>query len=77
MMAKKSGIIRRAAIAMVRMYQLVVSPILGPACRYEPSCSQYAVKAIERYGVMRGAWLATRRVVRCNPLGGFGLDPLP
>ena len=77
MTGKRSRIGRRAAVAMVRMYQVAVSPVLGPACRYEPNCSQYAVEAIERYGVIRGAWLATRRVVRCNPLGGFGLDPLP
>ena len=68
---------RRLAVGLLRAYQLMIAPILGPACRYEPSCSVYTTEAIERYGVMRGSWLATCRIIRCNPLGGHGLDPLP
>lgn len=67
----------RAATGVLRGYQLLVSPWLGPACRFEPSCSRYAMVAIERYGVRRGSWLALRRLTRCNPLGGCGYDPVP
>lgn len=71
----------RAARALVtgglRLYRLVVSPWLGPACRYEPTCSHYAEAAVERYGVARGLALAARRLARCNPLGGSGYDPVP
>lgn len=68
---------RWVAATLIRAYQLVLSPISGPACRYEPSCSTYAIVAIERYGVLRGSWLAVRRLFRCHPLGGFGMDPVP
>lgn len=68
---------RATPLALVRAYQLVVSPMLGPCCRYEPSCSEYAVAAIERHGVLRGSWLATRRLARCHPMGGCGVDPVP
>ena len=69
--------IRRLVIQLIRIYQAVLAPTLGPACRFEPSCSMYSIEAISRYGVMRGSWLSLRRLARCNPLGGFGLDPLP
>lgn len=62
---------------LLRAYQLVLSPWLGPACRYEPSCSQFAVEAIERHGVLRGSWLALRRLARCHPLAASGYDPVP
>ena len=65
------------AIVLVRAYQLVVSPMLGPSCRFDPSCSQYAMEAIERHGAVRGLWLAMRRIGRCHPLGGMGYDPVP
>jgi putative membrane protein insertion efficiency factor len=68
---------RRLAMGLVQGYRAAISPWLGPACRYEPSCSSYAVEAIDRHGVLRGAWLAMRRVGRCHPLGGFGYDPVP
>jgi putative membrane protein insertion efficiency factor len=68
---------RRAAIFGLRTYQVVLSPWVGPACRFEPSCSRYAAGAIERHGVLRGAYLAVRRIARCNPLGGCGYDPVP
>ena len=66
-----------AAVFGVRAYQVVISGWLGPACRYEPSCSQYAVEAITQYGVFRGAWLACKRLSRCHPLGESGYDPIP
>jgi putative membrane protein insertion efficiency factor len=68
---------RRGAAGLVYAYQAIVSPWLGPACRYEPSCSQYAAEAIEKYGVMRGSWLGARRLSRCHPLGSSGYDPVP
>ena len=68
---------RKTAVAVIRAYQLAVAPTIGPACRYEPTCSDYAVAAIERHGVLRGGWLALRRLARCHPLGGFGMDPVP
>lgn len=61
----------------IRAYQLVVSPWLGPACRYEPSCSHFAIEAIRRHGVVRGSWHAARRLGRCHPLGSSGYDPVP
>ena len=68
---------RAALIAVIRIYQAVVSPLLAPACRFEPSCSTFAVEAIARRGVVRGCWLALRRIGRCHPWGGFGYDPVP
>lgn len=68
---------QRLALGAVRIYQVLVSPWLGPACRFEPSCSRYAAEAIARHGVARGAWLAVKRVGRCHPFGGFGYDPVP
>jgi putative membrane protein insertion efficiency factor len=70
-------------IGLVRFYQIVLSPlkfaILGPAsrCRFEPSCSGYAVEALRRHGFWRGSWLAARRLLRCHPWGDFGPDPVP
>ena len=68
---------RRLLVAFLRAYQMLISPLLGPACRYEPSCSHYAAEAIERHGAARGAFLAARRVIRCHPLGDSGYDPVP
>jgi putative membrane protein insertion efficiency factor len=68
---------RWAVVMLVRIYQVTLSPWLGPACRFDPSCSSYAVEAIERHGVTRGGWLALRRIGRCHPMGGFGYDPVP
>jgi putative membrane protein insertion efficiency factor len=64
-------------IALIRGYQLTLSPFLGGACRFEPSCSAYAREAIECHGAGRGSWLALRRLSRCHPFGGAGLDPVP
>jgi putative membrane protein insertion efficiency factor len=64
-------------IAVVRVYQLFLSPLLPAACRYYPSCSAYAVQAIERHGPLRGVWLAARRILRCNPFRPGGYDPVP
>ena len=62
---------------MIRSYQLLIAPILPPACRYYPSCSHYAAEAVERHGAWRGLGLASRRLLRCHPWGGSGYDPVP
>ena len=65
------------AVALVRAYQVGVAPLTGGACRFTPSCSAYAIEAVEMHGAARGLWLALRRVARCHPWGGFGHDPVP
>ena len=61
----------------VRFYRLLLSPWLGQSCRFQPTCSAYALEALERHGAFRGAWLAARRIGRCRPGGGSGYDPVP
>ncbi|WP_423211177.1 membrane protein insertion efficiency factor YidD [Paracoccus yeei] len=61
----------------VRAYRLAASPWVGHACRFQPTCSVYALEALERHGGLRGAWLTTRRLCRCHPWGGQGFDPVP
>ena len=67
---------RGAAVAPIRLYQRLVSPLFAPRCRYDPTCSQYAVDAIRRYGILRGAVLAGWRLLRCNPWSHGGHDPV-
>jgi putative membrane protein insertion efficiency factor len=64
-------------VATVQAYRMLLSPLLGPCCRYEPSCSTYAIEALTRHGPWRGAWLSLRRVLRCHPLRPGGYDPVP
>lgn len=61
----------------VRAYRLLLSPWIGHACRFQPTCSAYALEALERHGALRGIWLAARRIGRCHPWGGDGYDPVP
>lgn len=68
---------KRALLAALRFYKAHVSPTLPPACRYTPTCSEYAIEAVERYGALRGTALAVRRVVACNPFARGGYDPVP
>jgi putative membrane protein insertion efficiency factor len=68
--------LRAVVIAPVRVYQRVVSPLIGPRCKYYPSCSEYAVQAIRRYGILRGTILAAWRILRCNPFSHGGYDPV-
>jgi len=67
----------RGLVLFVRAYQVAISPLLPPSCRYYPSCSAYAVEALERHGALRGSWLAMRRILRCNPFRPGGFDPVP
>ena len=64
-------------IIPVRIYQLTISPWLPPACRYEPSCSNYMLEAVRKHGAFKGAWLGLKRLLRCAPWGGHGFDPVP
>lgn len=68
---------RFAVAVLIRLYQWIVSPLLGPACRFYPTCSNYALDAIGRFGVLRGGWLALRRLARCHPWHPGGFDPVP
>jgi putative membrane protein insertion efficiency factor len=68
---------RSLAILLIRLYQWTVSPLLGQNCRFHPSCSQYTLEAIGRFGVLRGAWLGIKRIGRCHPWHPGGFDPIP
>jgi len=68
---------RAALIAVARLWQLTISSILPPSCRFSPSCSAYAIEAWTRYGALKGSWLAAKRILRCHPWGGCGHDPVP
>jgi putative membrane protein insertion efficiency factor len=63
--------------ALVRLYQLTLAAVFPPACRFEPSCSHYAMEALRQHGALKGSVLTVRRVLRCNPWGGMGYDPVP
>jgi putative membrane protein insertion efficiency factor len=67
----------RALQLLVHAYRMTLSPLLGPSCRFEPSCSAYALEALERHGARRGAWLSVRRLLRCHPFHAAGYDPVP
>jgi hypothetical protein len=72
-----SRVARSLARAFLRSYRAAIAPAIGPVCRYTPSCSVYAEEAVERWGVVRGGYLALRRVLRCHPFARGGLDPVP
>lgn len=71
------SVLARPLVWLIRLYQVTISPILGPVCRYYPSCSAYGVTALERHGLVRGTWLTVRRVLRCNPWARGGVDHVP
>ena len=64
-------------IGFIKLYQWLISPLLGPSCRFHPTCSHYAIEAIEKHGVFKGGYLSVRRLIKCQPLHEGGLDPVP
>jgi putative membrane protein insertion efficiency factor len=72
-----SHIVVAPLIALIRIYQRLISPLLGPRCRFHPTCSSYAVESLREHGPLRGTWLAFRRIARCHPFHPGGLDPVP
>ena len=64
-------------MALIKLYQWILSPMLGPKCRFTPTCSQYSIEAFKKYGVFKGFWLSIKRISRCHPRGGHGYDPVP
>ncbi len=71
------SVLSKAMLALIAFYRSCISPLTPPACRYTPTCSQYAQEAIRKYGPFRGGWLALKRILRCHPWGGSGYDPVP
>jgi len=69
--------IARLLVLLVRGYQNTIGTVMSPVCRYAPSCSAYSVEALQRHGALKGSWLTVRRLLRCNPWGGQGYDPVP
>ena len=67
----------RLVVLLIRVYQVTLAPLLGPSCRFEPSCSRYAIACVERHGVLRGFWLSLKRLSRCHPFNAGGYDPPP
>ena len=76
-MSKLRQIFAWPALKLLRFYKVCISPYLGNHCRYTPTCSQYAYEAISKYGILKGGWLALKRLLRCHPWGGSGYDPVP
>lgn len=76
-MAALNKAIQYIFLIIIRIYRYVISPILGPRCRFYPSCSEYAEEAIKVHGAVKGGWLATKRICRCHPFNEGGLDPVP
>jgi putative membrane protein insertion efficiency factor len=72
-----ANLISMILLALIRGYQLLISPLFPPNCRYFPTCSDYARQAVSRHGPLKGVWLALRRILRCHPWGGLGYDPVP
>ncbi len=71
------NLITKLLILPIRGYQRFISPLTPPVCRFTPTCSNYAIQAIQKHGPLRGTWLAIKRIARCNPWGGSGYDPVP
>ncbi|MGH9385999.1 MAG: membrane protein insertion efficiency factor YidD [Vicinamibacterales bacterium] len=67
----------KAALALISAYKLLLSPLFAGSCRFVPSCATYSAEAITRFGALKGGWLGAKRLCRCHPLGGHGLDPVP
>ena len=76
-MSGRTALLRQVVVLPIRVYRLALSPLFPPACRFEPSCSEYAVEAVLGHGVLRGGWLAMRRILRCHPWSDAGVDQVP
>lgn len=72
-----SALPKRALLALIRFYRRQISPSTPPSCRFIPTCSEYALQAVEKYGALKGGWLALRRILKCHPLHKGGYDPVP
>lgn len=70
-------IFKYVLIILIKGYRLILSPILGPSCRFQPTCSSYALEALEKHGLIRGTWLTIKRLAKCHPWGDYGIDPVP
>ena len=77
MQRKISQLLTYPSILLVRFYQVAISPLKPPTCRFSPTCSTYALEALKKYGLLKGGRLALRRIMRCHPWGGSGYDPVP
>jgi len=71
------SVVARLVVLLIRGYQVTLSPLLPSACRYQPTCSRYALEAVERYGALKGTWLGAKRIARCHPFHPGGYDPVP
>jgi uncharacterized protein len=76
-MRRLAGLVSMPLVALIRLYQYAISPMLGRRCRFFPSCSEYTLEALRRYGPVKGLWLGLRRIIRCHPWHPGGYDPLP
>ncbi|WP_440877388.1 membrane protein insertion efficiency factor YidD [Thalassotalea sp. PLHSN55] len=76
-MAKNNSTPQKLVIGLVKSYQRFISPLLGNNCRFDPTCSTYTIEAINRFGVIKGCWLASKRILKCHPLNAGGYDPVP
>jgi len=76
-MKKRFRPLTKLLILLIRLYQVTLSPFIGRNCRYTPTCSNYGIQALEKYGAFKGSWLTIKRVLSCNPWGGSGYDPVP
>ncbi len=74
---QKKSVLALLLHGLVRFYQLVISPLLGPRCRFQPTCSHYAIEALQKHGGIKGGLLTAKRIAKCHPWGGFGYDPVP
>ncbi|MFT6337456.1 MAG: putative membrane protein insertion efficiency factor [Halioglobus sp.] len=72
-----TNVLKKIFTFPIKLYQWFISPILGPTCRYSPSCSHYMLQAIDEWGIFRGTWIGLKRIGRCHPWGGHGDDPVP
>ncbi|WP_435928448.1 membrane protein insertion efficiency factor YidD [Dryocola sp. BD613] len=76
-MAPSLSPVSRLLIGLIKVYQRLISPLLGPHCRFTPTCSHYGIEALRRFGVLKGSWLTVKRVLKCHPLNAGGDDPVP